>query len=115
MKITDMLSISELSRLLKKSRPTVYKYVFDYENGSFSGIPSMVKKLFDEIRLEKISKREVYAYCERWFLDGAAERKDKENKESAVTLKDVIKLLKTNQDKLNFFKVKEYIEKEIGK
>ena len=34
MKITDMISITELSRLLKKTRPTVYKYVSDFEKGN---------------------------------------------------------------------------------
>ena len=60
MKITDMISISELARLLNKSRPTVYKYVSDYENGNFAGLPLSVKRLFNEIKNGNIPKREIY-------------------------------------------------------
>ena len=31
MKITDRITITELSRMLGKSRPTVYKYIADFE------------------------------------------------------------------------------------
>ena len=34
MQITDIVTITELSKLLGKSRPTVYKYVSDYEAGN---------------------------------------------------------------------------------
>ena len=32
MLITDLISITELSRLTKKSRPTIYKYINEYNN-----------------------------------------------------------------------------------
>ncbi len=114
MKITDMISISELARLLNKSRPTVYKYVSDYENGSFSGLPLSVKKLFDEIKSGNIPKREIYEYCEHWFsLEGRVAAKGK--KEKTVGLKEIVKLLKEHQAKIDFRKLRDYIEKEIEK
>lgn len=113
MKITDMITITELSRMLGKSRPTVYKYIADFESGNFGALPSSVKKLFCEIREGKLPKREIAAYCEYWF-DGETEApKKKKVKEKPLTLKDIFALLKRNEGKLDLAKLKKYIEEEI--
>ena len=71
MQITDIVTITELSKLLGKSRPTVYKYVSDYESGNYSSIPHSVKSLFDKIMSGETSKRGVFEYCDHWFAGKA--------------------------------------------
>ena len=111
MKITDMITITELSRLLGKSRPTVYKYISDFEEGNYSALPHSVKKLFMEIQAGNIPKKGIYEYCEHWF-DGETTPPPKKKK--SVTLKEIIALLKKNERKLNLENLKIYIEEEIN-
>ncbi len=110
MKITDVVSITELSRLLNKSRPTVYKYVSDFENGNHALVPPSVRKLFKEIQAGNAPKRDVYEYCDRWFMPVD---KPKKVQEKPITLKEIVKLLKDNERKLDLKKIKEFIEREI--
>ena len=112
MKITDMISITELSRLLGKSRPTVYKYISDFESGNFSALPPSVKKLFLEIQAGNIPKRGIYEYCAHWFA-GEAEVPKKTDK--PVTLKEIFALLKKHERKIDLPKLKSYIEEELEK
>lgn len=118
MKITDVISITELSRLLKKSRPTVYKYVFDFESGKYGQIPHSIKKLFEEIQTGAASKREICQYCTHWF--GEAETPKgflslTQLKDKHTTLKEIIKLLNVHERKLDLVKIKNFIEQEIQK
>lgn len=117
MKITDMISITELSRLLKKTRPTVYKYVSDFEKGNFGALPSSVKKLFSNISKGSLPKKEIYEYCDHWYDDGfsATEFRSKETRAVEPSLKEIINLLKANERKLNLRRIKEFIEEEIRK
>jgi len=108
MKITDMITITELSRLLDKSRPTVYKYIYDFENGNYSALPPSVKKLFLDIQAGNIPKQGIYEYCEHWFAGAAPKSKKK-----PVTLKEIFSLLKKHERKLDLEKLKTYIEEEI--
>ena len=110
MKITDMISITELSRILNKSRPTVYKYISDFESGKTAGLPLSVKKLFTQIAAGDIPKRGIYEYCEHWFAGGEVQGV---SKSKTVMLKEIVKLLKDNEKKLNLEKIKAYIEKEL--
>lgn len=111
MQITDIVTITELSKLLGKSRPTVYKYVSDYEAGNYSAIPHSVRSLFDKIMSGEASRRGVLEYCDHWFGTQASPKKEK--KEKTVTLKEIFKLLKDNEGVLNLAKIKSYIEEEI--
>ena len=107
-KITDMITITELSRLLGKSRPTVYKYISDFEEGNLAALPHSVKKLFLEIQSGNIHKKGVYEYCEHWFAkEASAPTPAKKNK--PVTLKEIFALLKKNERKLNLENLKKYI------
>lgn len=110
MKITDVVSITELSRLLNKSRPTVYKYVSDFENGNQALVPLSVRRLFKEIQAGNAPKRDVYEYCDRWFMPT---EKPKRIEEKTITLKEIIKLLKDNERGLDLKRIKEFIEEEI--
>ncbi len=112
MKITDMITITELSRLLGKSRPTVYKYISDFEEGNFSTLPHSVKKLFLEIQSGNIPKKGIYEYCEHWFA-GESTPSPHAKKNKPVTLKEIFTLLKKNERKINLENLKNYIEEEL--
>lgn len=97
------LSITELSRLLKKSRPTVYKYVTDYKWKRFDSIPNSIKELFDRIE-SGCAKSEIYSYCERNFFD-------KEIKSGELKL--LINLIIENEETIDLEKLKKFILGEI--
>ena len=112
MQITDIVTITELSKLLGKSRPTVYKYVSDYESGNYAAIPHSVRSLFDKIMSGEASKRGVFEYCDHWF---GMRMQSKNRSDKPTTLRDVIKLIKDNETRLNLGRIKEYIEEELKK
>ena len=114
MKITDIVTITELSNLLGKSRPTVYKYVSDYESGNYAAIPHSVRSLFDKIMSGETSKRGVFEYCDHWFA-GKAQTSKSINTQKPTTLKEVIRILKDNERRLNLGRIKRYIEEELEK
>lgn len=114
MQITDIVTITELSKLLGKSRPTVYKYVSDYEAGNYSALPHSVRSLFDKITLGETSKRGVFEYCDHWFSGRTVTEKTKKA-EKPTTLKELIRLIKDNESKLDLSKIKDYVEEELRK
>lgn len=107
MQITDIVSITELSKLLGKSRPTVYKYVSDYESGNYKAIPHSVRSLFDKIMSGETSKRGVFEYCDHWF---AGKVKEEKGDGKPTTVKEIIRLIKDNERRLDLGKIKSYIE-----
>lgn len=102
MKIQEILTITELSRLLNKSRPTTYKYISDYMDKNFDGIPPLVKTLFDNVECGKFNKNNIYEYCYNLLII--------DNQEE---IKEIYNLIKENEKKLNLIKIKEFILKEI--
>lgn len=106
MRVTDMITITELSRAISKSRPTVYKYISDYEKGNMDDVPSILKTLFERIEKENISKREVFEYLDKNYNSYGEEKS---------TLEEIIDLLKENKEKLDLKTLKENILKEINK
>ena len=113
MRVTDVVSITELAKLLNKSRPTVYKYISDYENGEADKLPATIQNLFTRITKGELTKRDLYDYCSDWFTVSESASSKKDEKTARVDLKDVIKLLKANQNKIDFSKLKTIIEEEI--
>lgn len=102
MKIDD-LSITELSRLLRKSRPTIYKYITDYKDKRFDNIPNSIKELFDRIE-SGCARSDVYTYCEsNYFYDNL----------KSVEIKQVINLIIENGQSIDLDKLKNYILGEI--
>jgi len=67
LKVTDIITISELARLMNISRPTLYKYLYDYENDNSNNIPSDYKLLFDHIVNNAKDKKDIYNYCMNQF------------------------------------------------
>lgn len=101
MNITDYITITELSRLTNKSRPSIYKYILSFDNGYYDDIPYSIINLFKMIMDQK-SKQEIIDYCLNNFGNN-----------SDNNLLDVINLLKENKDKLDFDKIKKYVLEEI--
>lgn len=99
----DDFNITELSRLLKKSRPTIYKYVTDYKEKRFGGIPYSVKELFDKIQ-SGCAKSEVYAFCESNFF---------ETNIKSGELQQIVNLIIENKDLIDLEKLKKFIIGEI--
>ena len=112
MQITDIVTITELSKLLGKSRPTVYKYVSDYESGNYSAIPHSVRSLFDKIMSGETSKRGVLEYCDHWF-GAKTQPESKSAADKPTTLKEIIKMLKENERLLSLSRIKSFIEEEL--
>lgn len=105
MQVTDAISITELSKLLKKSRPTVYKYISDFEMGNELAVPEAVCQLFHRIVDSDISKAEINRYCEKRF--GAPEL------EVSEECQEIINLIKKYERDLDLRKIRKFIEKEI--
>lgn len=104
MKVTEMISITELSRLIGKSRPTIYKYIYDYEHNDLDMVPNALVSLFNRIKNENISKREIYEYCDKYFAN---------LNDTSSTYDEVIYIIKNNKEKLDLGKLKRDLLKEI--
>ncbi len=113
MQITDIISITELSRLLGKSRPTVYKYVSDFESGNERLLPPSVRKLFREITAENMAKRDIYEYCNHWFGNVFSFSSAPTVPTERTTLREIISLLKKHEASLDLSKIKNLIYEEI--
>ena len=100
MKVTDLITITELSRITNKSRPTIYKYISDFESEKYDEIPNVVLKLFNSIKNGDFSKKDIYGYCETYFMG------DDE-------LSEIFALIKEYRAKLNLGKLKDFILKEV--
>ncbi len=100
MKITDFISITELARLTGKSRPTLYKYLADYESGRIGDIPLLLLNLFRLIE-GGCARSEVYRYCEENF----GERRPPADEDEQI-----LKLLRAHRGKIDLEKLKKFLE-----
>lgn len=103
MNITDAISITELSRLLQKSRPTIYKYITDYQQGNESDVPYAVGELFRLIEDEDLSHDDIIAYCHNRFGSPDAELLPR--------AKQLIDFIKNNQHRIDFDRMEHYLRK----
>ncbi len=117
-RITDIITISELSRLINISRPTLYKYIEDFENNRFGGISYDYVLLFQFIVNDNtISKKQIYDYCANTFRvtsDKVILEKLKMKMEEDNDYKDTISLLVNNMDKIDIKELNEYINNKLG-
>ena len=98
-------SITELSNLTGKTRPTLYKYVKAYEEGNYDDIPYSFIQLFNLMTKENVKRKEIIDFCEANF----------KSVDSDMKVNDVINLIKTNKDKLDLDNLKKIIEEELKK
>ena len=107
MQVTDAISITEIAKLLKKSRPTVYKYISDFEMGNELAVPEAVCQLFHLIVDSEISKAEIVRYCEKRF--GAPEL------EISEECQEIINLLRKYERQLDLRRIRKFIEREVDR
>ena len=101
--ITDIISITELSRLTGKSRPTIYKYINDYNVGNYDDIPFSIIELFK--MSASCSKSDIIAYCNKVYGKNTTTC----NKET----QEVIEIILNNNSKLNISKIKAFVLEEL--
>ena len=107
MEVTDAISITEIAKLLKKSRPTVYRYISDFEMGNELAVPEAVCQLFHMIVDSEISKAEIVRYCEKRF--GAPDL------EVSEECQEIINLLRKYEKDLDLRRIRKFIDKEIDR
>ena len=105
MKIELTFSITELSNLTGKTRPTLYKYIKAYESDHFDDLPYSFIQLFNLMNKPGVKRKEIVEYCETNF----------QSVESDIKINDIISLLKENRDKINLEELKSKIEEELNK
>ena len=103
MQITDAISITELSRLSQKSRPTIYKYIQDFEQGNVEAIPYLFQELFGKIQDDEISYEQIKEYCATHFGNEEADLLPQTRK--------AISFLKENQHRIDFEKLEKLLRK----
>ena len=100
-----VLSITELSNLTGKTRPTIYKYVKAYVDGNYDDLPYSFIQLFNLMDKDPVNRNEVIDYCNSNF----------KSIEEDVNVQEIISLIKNNLEKLNLENIKKFIEEEISK
>lgn len=105
MNIIDMFSITELSRLTGKSRPSLYKYIAAYERGDEDEVPALMRELFQMIK-SNVAKTKIIAYCEEYFAVSAKKE---------ATDDELFRFLKENRGRIDLESLKKYIEEETKK
>jgi len=98
-------SITELSNLTGKTRPTLYKYINAFESGSLSEIPYSFIQLFELMEKPDVERKEIVDYCEANFLAVDAD----------MRINEIVSLIKNNKTEIDLDKLKKYIEEEIAK
>ena len=101
MSVTEFMTVTELSRLTHKSRPSIYKYVESYEQNNYDDIPYSIIELFKMIESGS-SKQNVIDYCNKKF-----------GNTTDNSIQEIVNLLNDNKDKIDMDKIKLMIEEEI--
>ena len=102
--ITDIITITELSRLTGKTRPTVYKYIKDFEQDRYDAVPYTFLMLLELAEGDDTTRQDIVEYCKKHYSSG---------EELSPLLSDVIELLKDHANNIDLEKIKIFIEKEI--
>ncbi len=92
------IRLTELSDILKLSRPTLYKYIELYENGNHKNIINHYKEFFDFIASSNCKDRQdLYLYIHNGGIENGVKKeifnllKETEDK---IILKKILKILK---------------------
>jgi hypothetical protein len=109
--IPNLITVSELARLINVSRPTLYKYKEMYENND-TELELKYKELFDYIE-SCLVKNEIYNYTNNIFKSSDNSLTDKlkfdENKELVSLFNKII----DNKEKINIEELNKYIDEKI--
>jgi len=101
--INKTITITELSTLTGKSRPTLYKYYAYYSNNVFDDIPFSIKTLFDIACKKDADKKEIINYCNKTF----------KNIDDDIDISEIITLIKNNKEKIDLKMLKKAIKEGI--
>ncbi len=109
--IPDLITVSELARLINVSRPTLYKYKEMYEEKD-AELEIKYKELFDYIE-SCLVKNQIYNYTNNIFKSSDDSLTDKlkfeENKDLVTLFNKII----DNKEKINIDELNQYIEEKI--
>lgn len=105
MKLDLTFSITELSNLTNKTRPTLYKYIKAYEIDNFDDLPYSFIQLFNLMNKPGVKRKEIVEYCQNNF----------QSFDEDMKVNDIVTLIKDNKSKLNLDNLKKMIEEEINK
>ena len=105
MKIELTFSITELSNLTGKTRPTLYKYIKAYESDNFDDLPYSFIQLFNLMNKPGVKRKEITEYCENNF----------KAVDSDIKVNEIITLIKNNKEKIDLDNLKSVIEEELKK
>lgn len=100
-----LFSITELSNMTGKTRPTLYKYVNAYEAGSLDEVPFSFIQLFNLINKPNVKRKDIVEYCYVNF----------NSVDSDIKINEIISLIKNNKSKIDLDNLKKHIEEEISK
>ena len=100
-----VFSITELSNLTGKTRPTIYKYVKAYIDGHYDDLPYSFIQLFNLMDKDEVNKKEIVDYCNNNF----------KSVDEDMKIQEIISLIKNNKEKLDLDNIKKMIEEEISK
>ena len=98
-------SITELSNLTGKTRPTIYKYLKAYSDCKYDDLPYSFIQLFSLMEKEKVSRKEIVEYCEKNF----------KAVDEDVKVNEIVNLIKNNKGKIDLDNLKKKLEEEISK
>ena len=98
-------SITELSNLTGKTRPSIYKYLKAYNDCQYDDLPYSFIQLFNLMEKENVTRKEIIEYCEKNF--GGVDEDIKVN--------EIVNLIKSNKSKIDLDNLKKIIEEEIKK
>lgn len=101
--INNVITITELSTLTGKSRPTLYKYYANYSNDVKEDIPFSIVKLFDLVSKPNINKKEIIAYCDKTF----------KGIEDDIEINEIVNLIKNNKEKIDLKLLKKAIKEGL--
>ena len=100
-----VFSITELSNLTGKTRPTIYKYLKAYVDGSFDDLPYSFIQLFNLMDKPEVNRKEIIDYCNANF----------KGVDEDIKIQEIISLIKNNKEKIDLDNIKKFIEEEISK
>ena len=107
----NLITVSELARLINISRPTLYKYKEMYEKDD-SELELKYKNLFDYIESCSV-KDEIYSYTNNIFTSNDNSLTDKLKLEENKSLAALFNKIIDNKNNINFEDLNQFIDNKI--
>ena len=98
-------SITELSNLTGKTRPSIYKYLKAYQDCKYDDLPYSFIQLFNLMENKRTTRKEIIEFCEKNF----------KSVDEDIKVNEIVNLIKNNKDKIDLDNLRKNIEEEISK